>query len=155
MKRFFRWTLTFNIFSTSCCIWFIRIINFLVFQSFFSEFKPKVISIDDEPVKIKNREGEVILVPGSVKFDTGNDVATAISRRLLEELGLEPDQSKKIRVTGVGGDMECFRVEISLRIRRRMFKVSALVGAVAGDTDLLIGNDIITELDKLNFSFGQ
>ena len=94
-------------------------------------------------------------MPGSVKFDTGNDVATAISRRLLEELGLEPDQSKKIRVTGVGGDMECFRVEISLRIRRRMFKVSALVGAVAGDTDLLIGNDIITELDKLNFSFGQ
>ena len=94
-------------------------------------------------------------MPGSVKFDTGNDVATAISRRLLEELGLEPDQSKRIRVTGVGGDMECFRVEISLRIRRRMFKVSALVGAVAGDTDLLIGNDIITELDKLNFSFGQ
>ena len=94
-------------------------------------------------------------MPGSVKFDTGNDVATAISRRLLEELGLEPDQSKKIRVTGVGGDMECFRVEISLRIRRRMFKVSALVGAVAGDTDLLIGNDIITELGNLNFSFGQ
>ena len=94
-------------------------------------------------------------MPGSVKFDTGNDVATAISRRLLEELGLEPDQSKKIHVTGVGGDMECFRVEISLRIRRRMFKVSALVGAVAGDTDLLIGNDIITELGNLNFSFGQ
>lgn len=127
----------------------------MVFQSFFSEFKPKVISIDDEPVKIKNGEGNVILVPGSVKFDTGNDVATAISHCLLEELGLEPDQSKKIRVTGVGGDMECFRVEIALRIRRRAFKVSALVGAVAGDTDLLIGKDIITELDKLNFSFGQ
>lgn len=74
-------------------------------------------------MKIKNEEGNVILVPGSVKFDTGNDVATAISHRLLEELGLEPDQSKKIRVTGVGGDMECFRVEIALRIRRRAFKV--------------------------------
>lgn len=94
-------------------------------------------------------------MPGNVKFDTGNDAGTAISPRLLEKLGLEPDQRKKIRVNGVGGDMECFRVEISLRIRRRVFKVSALVGAVAGDTDLLIGNDIMTKLDNLNFSFGQ
>ena len=128
---------------------------FQLFFFFFSEFKPQVISIDEEPVKIKNAEGRAIPVPGNVKFDTGNDVATAISPRLLEKLGLEPDRSKKIRVTGVGGDMECFRVEISLRIRRRMFKVSALVGAVAGDTDLLIGNDVMMELDKLNFSFGQ
>ena len=130
-------------------------INFFVFQLFFSEFKPQIISIDEEPVKIENGEGKVIPVPGSVKFDTGNDVATAISSGLLEKLGLVPDQSKKIRVKGVGGDMECFRVEITLRIRRRVFQVSALVGAVAGDTDLLIGNDIITELDKLNFSLGQ
>ena len=129
----------------SCC--------FIFF--FFSEFKPQVISIDEEPVKIKNGEGKAILVPGNVKFDTGNDAATAISSHLLEKLGLEPDRSKKICVTGVGGDMECFRVEISLRIRRRVFKVSALVGAVAGDTDLLIGNDIMTKLDNLNFSFGQ
>ena len=120
-----------------------------------SEFKPQVISIDEEPVKIKNGEGKAILVPGNVKFDTGNDAGTAISLRLLEKLGLEPDRSKKYCVEGVGGVMECFRVEISLRIRRRVFKVSALVGSVAGDADLLIGNDIMTKLDKLNFSFGQ
>lgn len=131
--------------------------NFLLFHFFFSfsEFKPQVISIDEEPVKIKNGEGKAILVPGNVKFDTGNDAGTAISLRLLEKLDLEPDRSKKYSVEGVGGVMECFRVEISLRIRRRVFKVSALVGSVAGDTDLLIGNDIMTKLDKLNFSFGQ
>lgn len=132
-------------------------VNFLLFQFFFSlsEFKPQVISIDEEPVKIKNGEGKAILVPGNVKFDTGNDAGTAISLRLLEKLDLEADRSKKYSVEGVGGVMECFRVEISLRIRRRVFKVSALVGSVTGDTDLLIGNDIMTKLDKLNFSFGQ
>lgn len=103
-----------------------------------------------------NGDGKMISVPGSVKFDTGNDVATAISDRLMEKLDLTADRSKRLRVTGVGGTvLECSKVKICLRIRKRTFKVDALVGAVAPKTDLLIGNDLIQQLGKENFSIGQ
>lgn len=88
----------------------------------------------------------------NVKFDTGNDAATAISSRLLKGLCLEPHPSRKIHVKGIGGDKECSVVEISLHIRKHKFKVFAAVGAVAGETDLLIGNDIIDDLIN-NFDF--
>lgn len=112
-----------------------------------------VISIDEEPVNIQDREGQVLPVPGNnVKFDTANDAATAISSRLLKGLRLEPDPSRKIHVKGIGGDMECSMVEISLHIRKHKFTVFAAVDAVAGETDLLIGNDIIDDLIN-NFDF--
>lgn len=98
----------------------------------------------------------MISVPGSVKFDTGNDVTTAISDCLMEKLDLTADRSKRQRVTGIGGTvLECFKVKICLRIRKHIFKVDALVGALAPKTDLLIGNDIIQQLGKENFSIGQ
>ena len=115
-----------------------------------------VISTDEEPVKIMNGDGKMISVPGSVKFDTGNDVATGISEGLMNDLHLTPDRSKRIQVTGIGGTiLECFKVKIFLCIRRRVFKVDALVGAVAPLTDLLISNKIIEQLGKENFSIGQ
>ena len=45
-------------------------------------------------MEIKIGEEHSIIVPGVVKFDTGNDGGTAMSRDLMEELGLEPDRSK-------------------------------------------------------------
>ena len=110
--------------------------------------------MDEEPVKIKNGDGKRVLVK-KVKFDTGNDGGTAISSDLVEKLGLEPDRSKKSRMIGIGGTMECFKVEISLYIRKRLFKVNALVDALTPGTDLLIGNDIMEKLDKENFTIGQ
>lgn len=59
-----------------------------------------MISIDEEPVKIKNADGKCVLVK-KVKFDTGNDGGTAISSGLLHKLGLEPDRSKKYRMVGI------------------------------------------------------
>ena len=35
------------------------------------------------------------LVSGRVKFDTGNDAATAISEMLVNDLGLEPNPSRR------------------------------------------------------------
>ena len=105
-------------------------------------------------MKIRNGDGKRVLVK-QVKFDTGNDGGTAISSDLVEKLGLEPDRSKKSRMVGIGGPMECYRVKISLYIRKRHFKVNALVGAVTPGTDLLIGNDIMEKLDKENFTIGQ
>lgn len=110
--------------------------------------------MDEEPVKIRNGDGKRVLVK-QVKFDTGNDGGTAISSDLVEKLGLEPDRSKKSRMVGIGGPVECYRVKISLYIRKRHFKVNALVGAVTPGTDLLIGNDIMEKLDKENFTIGQ
>lgn len=114
-----------------------------------------MISIDEEPVKIKNADGKCVLVK-KVKFDTGNDGGTAISSGLLQRLGLEPDRSKKSRMVGIGGTVECFTVKISLYIRKHPFKVNALVDALAPGTDLLIGNDIMEKLDKENnYTIGQ
>ena len=125
--------------------------NFL----FSSEYKPQTISIDEEPVKIQDGDGNIILVPGTVKFDTGNDAGTAISKELGDTLGLEPDSRKKrkVHVTG-GGVIEYKKVTIKLFIRKRQFIVDALFGAVASGTDLLVGMEIIKQLNGENFTLG-
>lgn len=112
-------------------------------------------------MEIKTGEEQSIIVPGVVKFDTGNDGATALSFDLMEELGLTPDRSKKIIVAGIGGKaVDCFKVKICVCIRKLWFEVDAIVGAealnpVASGTDLLIGNDIIKQLAKEGFSIGH
>lgn len=123
---------------------------------FCSGHKAKIISIDDEPVKIKDHKGQVIPVPGNVKFDTGNDVATAISEKLVEKLDLLPDDNKKRRVTGAGGTvLHCSTVEITVVIRKRRYRRLALVGAQAPGTDLLIGMDIIESLNDKDYTLGK
>ena len=112
-------------------------------------------------MEIKIGEEQSIIVPGVVKFDTGNDGGTAMSRDLMEELGLEPDRSKKFLRAGIGGKVvDCFKLKICLCIRKRQFEVDAIVGAgaldpVARGTDLLIGNDIISRLVEEGFSIGH
>jgi len=121
------------------------------------KYKPKVISIDEEPVKIKNADKKFIQVPGMVTLDTGNDAATGISRKLLEELNLEDkiDYSKKRKFMVAGGSsIECNRVHITLKIRGMKFPTNALVGALAPKTDLLIGMEIISKLNDENFTLG-
>ena len=116
-----------------------------------------MISIDEEPVQIKDSYGNLMPVPGSVKFDTGNDGGTAISCDLVQKLDLELDDSKKKKcVTGPGGmALLCSRVEIKIMIRKKKFKVKALVGATAIGTDLLVGMDIIKHLNDENFTLGN
>ena len=125
--------------------------NFL----FSSEYKPQTISIDEEPVKIQDGDGNIILVPGTVKFDTGNDAGTAISKELGDTLGLKPDSRKKRKVHVTGGYViEYKKVTIKLFIRKRQFIVDALFGAVASGTDLLVGMEIIKRLNGENFTLG-
>jgi len=121
--------------------------NFL----FSSEYKPQTISIDEEPVKIQDGYGNIILVPGKVKFDSGNDAGTAISKELGNTLGLEPDSRKKMKVCVTGGNViEYKKVTIKLFIRKRQFTVDALFGAVASGTDLLVGMEVIKKLENFN-----
>jgi len=98
------------------------------------------------------------MVPGKVKFDSGNDVGTAISKKLCDTLSLhvETDPRKKIKISVAGGYVtECMKtVTIKLLIRKRPFTVDALVGAVAEGTDLLVGMEIIKQLDNENFTLG-
>jgi len=119
------------------------------------KYKPQTISIDEEPVKIQDGDGNIILVPGKVKFDSGNDAGTAISEKLGNTLGLKPDSRKKRKVRVTGGDaIECKIVTIKLFIRKRQFTVNALFGAVASGTDLLVGMGIIKQLNGENFTLG-
>ena len=91
------------------------------------------------------------LVLGSVKFDTGNDAATAISKKLVNDLGLKPNMLKKRKVTVAGGlDMSCGLVEISIVVRGHEFCVKALVGAVG----LLVSMDVIQRLGEEKFTLG-
>lgn len=128
----------------------------MTYWPFCSGHKAKIISIDDEPVKIKDHNGDITLVPGSVKFDTGNNGGTAISEELVEKLDLLPDQNKKRRVTGAGGTvLLCSTVKITVIIRKRRYKRHALVGATAPGTDLLIGMDIIECLNDKDYTLGK
>ena len=124
----------------------------------FPGYKAFIISRDEEPVQIQNACGKVIPVPGHcrVLFDTGNEVATSISRELLLELNLQPVPSKKMKVKLVGrGSGQFETVEINLIIRGCSFKVSALIDAGAEGTDLLVGMDIIQKLFDSGYTIGD
>lgn len=111
--------------------------------------------MDEEPVKIADHNGNMIQVPGEVKFDTGNNVRTAISEELVNKLGLQTNERKKLKVSLAGGhSIQCCRVKIKLVIRKHRFNVHALVGAVAPNTDLLVGMDIIQQLNDKDYTLG-
>ena len=116
-----------------------------------------MISITEEPVEIQHGNGTWTLVPGEVLFDTGNEMATGISEKLVDKLDLQPDRSKQRKVvTGGGKEFPCSRVAIEIKIRGHTFKVdNALVGAPAPNTDLLIGKDVIDQLIDRKYTFGE
>ena len=100
----------------------------------------------------------MILVPGHcrVLFDTGNEVATSISREPQLELNLQPVLNKKMKVKIAGGGSGQFEtVNIDLIIRGYHFKVCALIDAVAEGTDLLMGMDIIKKLFDSGYTIGD
>ena len=89
-------------------------------------------------------------------FDTGNEAGTGISRELLWELNLQPDPNKKKKVIGESGESREFEtIQIVLIIRGHHFEVCALVDAVAKDTDLLVGMDVIQQLYDLGYTIGN
>ena len=90
-----------------------------------------------------------------VLFDTGNEVSTGISKELLSELNLQPDPNKKKKVELIGGSCEYETVQIDLSIRGFHFPACGLVGAVAKDTNLLIGMDVIKQLNDLGYYIGR
>ena len=107
---------------------------------------------------MQNAFGEVIPVPGHLRvlFDTGNEAATGISRKLLSELNLKPDPNKKRKVKlGGGGSRQFETTQIALVIRGHQFRVCALVDAPAKGTDLLVGMDIIQKLFDLGYTIGD
>ena len=100
----------------------------------------------------------MILVPGHcrVLFDTGNEVATSISREPQLELNLQPVLNKKMKVKLTRrGSGQFETVEIKLIIRGYHFKVCALIDAVAEGTDLLMGMDIIKKLFDSGYTIGD
>ena len=106
---------------------------------------------------MQNAFGGVIPVPGHwrVLFDTGNEAGTGISRELLWELNLQPDPNKKKKAKVIGELRQFETVQIVLVIRGHNFKVCALVDAVAEDTNLLVGMDIIQQLYDLGYTIGN
>ena len=90
-----------------------------------------------------------------VLFDTANEVRTGISKELLSELNLQPDPNKKKKVEVIGGSCEFESVQIDLFIRGFHFPACGLVGAVAKDTNLLIGTDVIEQLYDRGYTIGR
>ena len=132
----------------------------------FSGYKPYVISRDEEPVEIKTASGKVIPVHHvfqlesgqkrwKVLFDTGNEAGTGISKELLSELNLQANPKKKeVELIG-GGSCEYETVQIDLFIRGFHFPANGLVGAVAKDTNLLVGMGVIKKLYDQGYTIGS
>lgn len=106
---------------------------------------------------MQNALGEVISVQGlrKVLFDTGNEVGTGISRELLLKMNLQPDPKKKKKVELIGESREFETVQIELVVRGHHFSVCGLVDAVAKDTDLLVGMDVIQQLYDKGYTIGN
>ena len=129
-----------------------------VFFILFSGYKPYIISRDEEPVEMQNAFGEVISVGGlrKVLFDTGNEVSTGISKELLSELNLQPDPNKKKKVELIGGESREFETtQIELVVRGHHLSACGLVDAVAKDTNLLVGMDVIQQLYDKGYTIGN
>ena len=123
--------------------------------------KPKVISLEEEPVAVMNAEGNFIACAKRV-FDTGNFLATGISRKLVKRLNLKSniDYTKTMSYEGVGGgddgSQTCHPINIIVKIRDMTFPVKAAYGVTPEKIDLLIGRvDIIRELWKNGFTLGE
>ena len=116
-----------------------------------------MISVRNEPVSIKNADGEWMKVVGEVLFDTGNEAPTGISKKLFRELGLKLDTGKELNVSGAGGTIvQCSgTVETEVKVRNHVFPIEGLVGLPPPDLELLIGKDIIDPLFHLNYTFGK
>ena len=107
---------------------------------------------------MKNAFGEVIPVRGcrKVLFDTGNEVGTGISRELLLKLNLQPDPKKKKKVELIGEESHEFETsKIELIVRGHHLSACGLVDAVAKDTNLLVGMDIIQQLYDRGYTIGN
>ena len=116
-----------------------------------------MISIINEPVDLKNADGEWMKVVGKVLVDTGNRAPTGISGKLVHELGLKPDTSKEVNVSGAGGTkVQCSgTVKTEVKVREHVFPIEALVDLPTDKVDLLIGKDIIDALLHMNYTFGE
>ena len=107
---------------------------------------------------MQNAFGEVIPVRGCKKvlFDTGNEVGTGISRELLLKLNLQPDPNKKKKVELIGGESREFETtQIELVVRGHHLSACGLVDAVAKDTNLLLGMDVIQQLYDKGYTIGN
>ena len=107
---------------------------------------------------MQNAFGEVISVGGlrKVLFDTGNEVGTGISRELLLKLNLQPDPNKKKKVELIGGESREFETtQIELVVRGHHLSACGLVDAVAKDTNLLVGMDVIQQLYDKGYTIGN
>ena len=107
---------------------------------------------------MQNAFGEVISVRGlrKVLFDTGNEVGTGISRELLLKMNLQPDPKKKKKVELIGEESHEFETaKIELIVRGHHLSACGLVDAVAKDTNLLVGMDIIQQLYDRGYTIGN
>ena len=108
-----------------------------------------MISVEEEPVEIMNAKGIFVYCPGVVTFDTGNDIATAISGKLVKKLNLEDridHTNKTVVARGNPFSKLCSTIKINIKICQSKFSVEALYGILPENTDLSIGMGIINEL---------
>ena len=115
-----------------------------------------IFFIDEEPVKIRAKDGSFIPVPGNVLFDTGNSSSTSISKELLYKLGLREDRRNLTKVKLPDSKVGQFgRVRLKIVVRGIIYNVKALVGVPAADVDLLLGKDIMKRLIERKYTFGE
>lgn len=123
-----------------------------------------MISLEEEPVKIMKADGTFIDCPGVVMFDTGNDLATSISGKLVAKINLEDriDYKDTREYAVVGRDDngnpikgECNTIRIHIKIREMKFPVKALYDVIDEETDLLIGMDVTNKLFEEGFTLGK
>lgn len=146
-------------FIQSSCGHYIAVCEGLVLR-----FKPKVISVEEETVKIMNAEGNYVNCQEVATIDTGNTLATGISEDLVEKLNLKDriDHTNKRCYSGVVKDDDgepisklCSTIPINIKIRERKFSIEALYDVTPKHTGLLIGMDIIKQLFDEEFTLGN
>ena len=120
----------------------------------------KVISRDEEPdVKIFNKNDDLVDVEGKILFDTGNEGKTLITREFAEELELDIEKLSEPIERGMpgGNNMSVTHVaELPLLVRWHLVRgITAHIGELAGDVDLLIGMDIIERLIARGYTIGE
>jgi predicted aspartyl protease len=115
----------------------------------------RVILSRGERVAILAGDGRTWVPISDALLDTGNEARTLIAPRVARMLGLEPlESAPPLQVRGVNGVTSMYP-RVAFRLRIGDVETGTVIGAIGGDTAVLVGRDVLAPLGDLGYTVRQ
>jgi predicted aspartyl protease len=115
----------------------------------------RVLLSRGERVAILAGDGRTWVPISDALLDTGNEARTLIAPRVARMLGLEPlESAPPLQVRGVNGVTSMYP-RVAFRLRIGDVETGTVIGAIGGDTAVLVGRDVLAPLGDLGYTVRQ